>query len=99
MILVIGTFRMPVANREAARAAMERIIAQSRAEPGCLAYAYAEELIEPGLYRVNEAWTDREALANHFAAPHMAQWREERAELGMSDRAVTAYAVSGEEAL
>lgn len=99
MIIVVGTFRIPVANRAAARTAMERMIALSRAEAGCLAYAYAEDLVEPGLYRVNEAWTDRAVLAAHFASPHMARWREERAALGLADRAVTAFTISGEEVL
>jgi quinol monooxygenase YgiN len=78
---------------------MARVIAASRAEPGCLAYAYAEDVLEPGLLRVNEAWESRAALAAHFAAPHMQAWQRERAELGMSGREVTAYEVSGEEAL
>ena len=54
-------------------------IAASRAEAGCVAYAYAEDVIEPGLLRVNEAWTDRAALDAHFETPHMKQWQRERA--------------------
>lgn len=78
---------------------MNRVIAASRAEDGCIAYSYAEDLLEPGLFRVSEAWESREALAAHFETPHMLAWRRERAELGMTDREVTAYTVSGEEAL
>lgn len=99
MIVVIGQFRLPVANLEVGRAAMARVIAASRAEPGCIAYAYAEDVLEPGLLRVNEAWESREALAAHFAMPHMKQWQRERAELGMTDRAVTAYEAGAAEPL
>jgi quinol monooxygenase YgiN len=99
MILVIGSFRLPVENLAAGREAMARVIAASRAESGCLAYAYAEDLLEPGLLRVNEAWVSREALAAHFVMPHMKQWQQERTELGMSEREVVAYEVSGEEVL
>lgn len=99
MILVIGTFRLPVDNLAAGRAAMARVIAASRAEPGCLAYAYAEDVLEPGLLRVNEAWESREALAVHFAAPHMQLWRQEREALGMTGREVTAYHAGEPEAL
>ena len=99
MILVIGTFRLPPESREAARAALGRVIASSRAEPGCIAYAYAEDVLEPGLFRVNEAWETREALAAHFETPHMKVWQQERAGLGMTDRKVIAYTVSGEEVL
>ena len=99
MLIVAGTFRLPLERRPAAREAMNRVIAASRAEDGCIAYSYAEDLLEPGLFRVSEAWESREALAAHFETPHMLAWRRERAELGMTDREVTAYTVSGEEAL
>lgn len=99
MIVVVGTFRLPLENRAAALEAMARVTTITRAEPGCLAYAYAEDVLEPGLYRVSEAWTDRAALAAHFAAPHMDEWRRVRDAFGLSDRQMTAYAVMGEEPL
>jgi quinol monooxygenase YgiN len=99
MILVVGSFRLPVENRAAGREAMARVIAASREEPGCLGYAYAEDVGEPGLFRVSEAWTDRAALAAHFGMAHMRQWQTERAELGMTGRDVRAYEVSGGEIL
>lgn len=99
MIVVVGTFRLPPAGLDAGREAMARVIAASRAEPGCIAYAYAEDVLEPGLFRVSEAWASRAALAAHFETAHMRQWQRVRAELAMSERQVTAYEVSGEEAL
>lgn len=99
MVIVDGSFRLPLESRQAAGRAMERVIAASRSEDGCIAYAYAEDVLEPGLFRVSEAWTSREALTAHFETPHMQAWRKERAELGMTERDVRVYAVSGEEAL
>jgi quinol monooxygenase YgiN len=99
MIVVTGLFRMPVENRAEAVAAMERVVTATRAETGCLDYAYAEDVLEPGLFRVIERWESREALAAHFEVAHMKAWQRERAELGMSERAITAFAVSDEEAL
>lgn len=99
MIVVSGSFRLPPESREAGREAMARAIAASRAEPGCIAYAYAEDVEEPGLFRVSEAWESRNALASHYDTPHMQQWQQERTALGMSDRQVTAYSVAGEETL
>jgi quinol monooxygenase YgiN len=99
MILVTGEFRMPVARREEAVKAMERVIAATLGEPGCIAYSYAEDIREPGLFRVSEQWESREALSAHFAALHMKQWQTERAALGMTGRVVTAFSVNGEEAL
>lgn len=98
-VLVIGSFRLPLMARRAGHEAMARVIAASLAEPGCRAYAYAEDVLDPGLFRVTEEWDSREALAAHFASPHMARWREEREALGMMDREVTAWTASGPEVL
>ena len=62
MIVVIGEFRIPLEHAAEASAAMAKVIAASRAETGCLAYSYAEDLLEKGLFRVSEAWESREAL-------------------------------------
>jgi quinol monooxygenase YgiN len=99
MILVIGTFRLPPENLTAGREMLIRVIEETRAESGCLDYAYAEDVLEPGLFRVSERWATREALAVHFEAPHMKQWQCERAVLGMTVRDMRAYTVGGEEIL
>jgi quinol monooxygenase YgiN len=62
-------------------------------------YAYAEDVLYAGLFRVNEAWENREALAAHFETAHMKTWQRERAELGMTDRKVTAYEIADGQAL
>lgn len=49
MIVVIGTFRLPIERCAEAQGALSRVIAASRAEAGCLSYAYAEDVLEPGL--------------------------------------------------
>ena len=99
MIVVTGEFRLAPEHCHAAVSAMARVIAASRAETGCLAYAYAEDVLEPGLFRVSEAWESREALRAHFAIEHMRAWQEERANFGLSGRRVVAYQVGEEEVL
>jgi quinol monooxygenase YgiN len=99
MIVVTGQFHMPVERRAEAVEAMKRVTAATLREPGCIAYSYAEDIREPGLFRVNEQWESREHLAAHFGATHMKQWQAERAALGLTARNVTAFSVSGEEAL
>lgn len=86
MILISGTIRLPVAGLAAALPAMTAMMAASRAEPGCIAYAYAQDLLDPGLIHVAERWTDRAALAAHFASPHLAAWRAQFAGLGITER-------------
>ncbi|RZA28247.1 MAG: antibiotic biosynthesis monooxygenase [Proteobacteria bacterium] len=99
MIAVIGSFRIPVDRLAEARPMMASVIAATRAEPGCLAYSYAEDVVDPGLIRVSEQWKSREHLAAHFRKPHMAAWSEQRALLGLSERRIHAYSLSDEEQL
>ena len=99
MILVIGQFRLPPENVAAAREPMARVIAATRAEDGCLAYAYAQDVLEPGLFRISERWESRAHLDAHFATPHMKTWAEERAALGLHDRHLTIVTVGAEEVL
>jgi quinol monooxygenase YgiN len=93
VIVVTGSFRLPVECLAEARPAMERVIADSREEPGCLAYSFAEDILDPGLFRVSEAWVNGDVLARHFETPHMKQWQQEREALGMTDRSITMHAV------
>ena len=98
-IIVAGTFRLPPERMDEARPAMAAVVAASNAEAGCLVYAYAEDVTEPGLIRVHEAWASREALDRHFAQPHMADWQRLRQALGFSDRAIVLYEVAGSQPL
>ena len=91
MILIVGTVRLPPENITKARPAMEAMVAGSRAEDGCLEYAYSEDLLVPGLVRVTEVWRDREALKAHFQTPHMAVWRAAFPALNISDRNLSLY--------
>lgn len=91
MILVLGTIRLPPGGLPAARPAMERMVLASRAKPGCLDYAYAEDVLEPGLIHVKEAWASRAALQAHFRSDHIAAWRASWAALGITDRALLRY--------
>ena len=91
MIVVVGQFRLPPERMDEARGAMARVMLATRAENGCVQYNYAEDLLDPGLIRVSEVWDSRAQLTAHLATPHMAQWVQERAALGLSERAITAY--------
>lgn len=89
MIIVSGEFRLPPARIGDARAAMERVVLATRAEAGCLAYSYAEDVLDPGLIRVYEKWQSRAALEAHFATEHMTIWKREREAFGLTGRVIT----------
>ncbi|MDP3549431.1 MAG: putative quinol monooxygenase [Novosphingobium sp.] len=91
MIIVMGTFRVPVENIEAIRPMMAKVIAATVAEYGCIEYAYGQDVLDPELIHVAEKWRDKAALEAHFKAAHMKVWAEERAGLGLFDRQIRVF--------
>jgi len=99
MIAVLGSFRFPADAIERARPLMLAVIDATRAERGCRAYAYAEDVTEPGLFRVLELWDDRHTLSVHFQAQHMREWSEQRTALGFFDRQISVHEIGPGETL
>jgi quinol monooxygenase YgiN len=93
MLLIVGTIRLSADKLAEARPVMARMIAASRAEDGCEAYAYAEDVLEPGLIHVTELWRDQAALDRHFASAHLAAWRAAWPALGLGERNLRVYEV------
>jgi len=89
IVLIEGTYRVP--DLAVARPHMETMVSASRAEDGCISYAFSRDLLDPNLIHVAERWQSREHLAAHAATNHMATWRAAAAELGVSDRALRIY--------
>jgi quinol monooxygenase YgiN len=98
-LIVAGTVRVPPANLEGLRPHMAKMMAASRAEDGCHAYGYAEDVTEPGLIHVFEVWRDQAALDAHFQTAHMAEWRAAWPSFGVSDRRLIAYEVAAKHEL
>jgi len=91
MIVVMGTVRIPPEKVEIARPVMTATVEATRAEDGCIAYAYAVDLLDPGLIHIAERWRDKAALAAHVKAPHMDAWRAAQPGLGLSERNIRIY--------
>ena len=91
MVIVEGTARIDESDWPAALAAMTPMIEASRAEEGCVEYAYSRDLLDPNLLRIIERWKDREALAYHFSTPHMATFRSALTALKPKDLSVRMY--------
>jgi quinol monooxygenase YgiN len=98
-LIVAGTVRIPPENLDRFRGHMIQMMTASRAEDGCLAYGYAEDVGEPGLVHVFESWRDQAALDAHFKTQHMATWRALWPQFGVSDRRLKAYEVAAEREL
>jgi quinol monooxygenase YgiN len=72
MLIVLAKAQVGTGAMEAMKAAIGDMVAASNAEEGCIAYAFAEDVLEPGILHIVEKWKDEAALAAHFAMPHMA---------------------------
>ena len=94
MIVLAGSVRLPPENLAAARPAMAAMIEASRAEQGCVAYSFAEDVLDPGLIRIFEAFRDAEALKAHSTSAHMADWRAAWPALGIGERQITRYEIA-----
>ncbi|MCV9908971.1 antibiotic biosynthesis monooxygenase [Brucella sp. HL-2] len=97
MLLIVGTVRVSAENLDEARPVMQRMIQASRAESGCIEYAYAQDILDPGLIHVKELWLDRVSLDKHFTSGHIADWRSEWPRLGIADRNLMLYEVEAPE--
>ena len=95
MVIVMGTVKLAADKLDGARPAMAKMVAASRAEPGCIAYAYAQDLLDPATMHVAEQWQDRAALTEHFATPHMAEWRGVMGSLGLTGRDLSVFEADG----
>ena len=91
MILIIGTVRIAEDGLDFARSAMKRMIDASRAEAGCICYSYALDVLDPTLVHVIEVWADRATLEAHFRTPHLAEWRAQWDDFGITDRDLRLY--------
>jgi hypothetical protein len=67
VIIVGGRFEVPVGREAEFVAGRVAVMARSRAEPGCITYAFAADAIEPGVVNLFERWESRDALDAHVA--------------------------------
>ena len=99
MIIVTGHLRVAPDKIEALRPHARRTLEATRQEKGCILYAFAEDVLDPGLIRIVERWTDWASLEAHGKAPPMDGWRAALKEVGILDREVKAHEGSAERTL
>jgi quinol monooxygenase YgiN len=50
---------------------LQRLVATTRAEPGCIAYDLHQSQADPALFMFYEVWKGQADLDAHFQTPHM----------------------------
>ena len=96
MLVIAGTIPFDPAHRDKVHAACVALQTATRAEEGCLLYAFSADLEEPGTLRIVEKWTSEEALLAHFAQPHMKAFRDALEGTGMGKSDMLKYQISSE---
>jgi quinol monooxygenase YgiN len=67
MIIVGGTFELDPSDREKFIESRRALMHASRAEPGCLEYAFCVDPIDPRRVVLFERWESQDALDTHMA--------------------------------
>ena len=76
MIVVNAIIESTEADIAAMKDAIREMETKSRNESGCNDYTFSVELSNPNVIRVTEQWESMDALAAHFAEPHMAVFQQ-----------------------
>ena len=77
MIVIHCRFRIPARHREAWIESGKRMAIASRAEPGCLGYAFSFDIIDPEIAYAYEKWENEQYLHDHEKTEHRLRRREE----------------------
>jgi quinol monooxygenase YgiN len=91
MVLIAGTFKIQLEDRDGAIAAMQWMMAETAKEEGCVSYDMSTDLTDPTIFHLFEEWESEEHLQAHFVVPHMAVFRDKLAELGQIERNISHY--------
>ncbi|QGZ38050.1 quinol monooxygenase YgiN [Pseudoduganella flava] len=69
-LIIVATLAAKPGQEAAIRAALEAMLAPSRAEPGCVRYELHVDQSVPSRFTMLEEWLGDEAFAIHEASPH-----------------------------
>jgi quinol monooxygenase YgiN len=76
MVVVVGRVQTDAARREALIRVGQAVAAASREEPGCISYRLYEDTERENEFVFVEEWESNEALQQHFATSHIAEFMQ-----------------------
>lgn len=98
-IVIVGTVRVRSDQRARFDTLMSTLADGTRAEPGCVGFAFGPELAAPGSVLVAEEYVDQRALDDHQARPYVADYAAALPGMLADDVTFRIYDVSGHRAL
>jgi len=93
VIVALGDVYAQVQGRDEAAAAMLEAQLAAQQQDGCISFAFAETLGEPGHYVVVQRWRDREALDAHFRSESFFRYQAAITPLLVRDSELTLHTV------
>jgi quinol monooxygenase YgiN len=99
MIVIQGFIRTAHENAAKFRQAAAPLIAATRQEVGCIEYAFAEDIGDPGLFHVIERWADDASNAAHATTPHFAAFSAALPAIGLTGIRIARYDAEAEKVL
>jgi quinol monooxygenase YgiN len=99
VVIIQGEVRIHPDDMDKLREAARDMIRATRAEEGCIVYAYGEDVLDPGLIHVVERWRDEAAVASHAQSAHMAAFNAALAKARVLAVKIIAFDASGERVL
>jgi quinol monooxygenase YgiN len=94
MLIIAGTLDLPPENRAKLLEAAEPLMQASEAEDGCHTYRMTPDQLDAGRVRIFELWESDDAIAGHFAQPHMAEFGAAIGSLGVTGSDLTKYVIA-----
>lgn len=99
MIIVAVEVHVEAGAADLARDAIAKMETATRAEEGCITYAFSVDVNDPAMIRVIERWRSVEDIKAHMASPHMAEFNKAMMSIRPTGLDVKAYEVAREVAL
>ena len=94
MLIVSGIITMNPANHDKAAALVGPLVEATLAEEGNITYGFWAHPEDPGQFRVYEEWASEEAIAEHFATPHMTAFMTGMADLDVTGTEIIKHTVA-----
>ena len=70
-LTIIARFRAKAGQESRLRQELQRLLAPTRAEAGCISYDLHQSQSDPALFVFYENWASQAALDAHFQTPHL----------------------------
>ena len=94
MIVIGGSIRIDPAKLDEAVGVAQKMMAETKQEPGCVQYNFSLDLADKGLVWIFEEWESEDALSKHFETPHMAEFMQAMPAFGLQVMDVNRYEAS-----